>query len=36
MVLISELKKERMGGNYKLSQQSTCCLSSDAPPLRFE
>ena len=36
MVLISELKKERMWGNYKLSQQNICCLSSDAPAVRFE
>ena len=36
MVLISELKKERMWSNYNLSQQSNCCLLSDAPPLSFE
>ena len=36
MVLISELKKEKMWGNYRLSQQNICCLSSDASLLRFE
>ena len=36
MVLISEPKKERMWGDYKLLQQNISCLSSDAPPLRFE
>ena len=29
-------QKERRWDNYKLTQQNICCLSSDAPALRFE
>lgn len=36
MVLISELKKERMWGNYKLSQQNICCLYQMYLYWRFE